>query len=358
MKTRATMRAAVAAAVLLLAAAHSGAQEERSFEGETGIDTPPPASAAAPAVASGAEAWVRAAKGRMEFSVANIFESRDIWRGIDWFVDNDPAYLLGGDFKLDLTPSDDDRRRDIWEVGLHSMVAGAYALKSGHENVDRWKVMAVLENRFLKYIDLDVGYEHYGLPPFDDRRRDFEELLIRAGFNAIPLFGEVSLPGYGEPVTAIPLGVHYGAYCAFGSTSFTPTTDEYGFHGYPNNWWWHNIEFNLLLPFPDAVGQSTAGVLRLLKLDSAIWIIDRPSVLPGLPSGMQDAEFGMALPLILDAGGWLGLDRRAWGVFGGSKIIIEPFLRYAIDAKNLDRKTGTWSDKDEIWGGVALVYAF
>jgi hypothetical protein len=294
----------------------------------------------------------------MAFSVANIYESRDIWRGIDWFGNNDPAYLIGGDFKLDLTPYEDQGKRDLWEVKLHSMVGGAYALTAGHENNDRFKVMAVLENRFFKYLDFDIGYEHYGLPPFDDHDRDFEELLLRAGFNAIPTFKPVTLPGYAKPITSIPFGVHYGAYCSFASKSFAWTSDKYGFHGYPPNWWWHNVEFNLIIPFPDMIPERTAGILQCLKLDSAIWIIDRASVLPGLPSGLQDAEFGLAMPLIVDVGRWCGLDRYLYGFFGDSKVIVEPFVRYAIDAQNLDTSTHLWNDEDEIWGGVALVYAF
>lgn len=341
------------------------AQDEDSFSGEVGEDalsgvpreTAPGAAQGAPVTATGIEGWARAAKKRMSFAVANIFESRDVWRGINWFG-IDPAYLMGGDFKLDLTPYDEQRLRDIWEVKLHSMVGGAWALKSGHEINDRFKVMAALENRFFKYLDFDIGYEHYGLPPFDDHDRDFEELLIRTGFNSIPTFRPLTLPGYAKPVTAIPFAVHYGAYSGFSSKSFAWTTDKYGFHGYPPNWWWHNVEFNLIVPFPDVIPDSTWGILQCLKLDSTIWAIDRGSVLPGLKKGLQDAEFGLALPLILDMGKAFTLERYLWGAFGESKIIVEPFVRYVMDAQNLDTQTMVWHDKDEIIGGVALVYAF
>ena len=354
--------AALAAAALFLPFV-AQAQDEASFDAETGQDAlagvpaHPEEPEAAPET-GGLEGLVRAAKKRAAFSVANIFTSRDVWRGIDWFGNNDPAYLLGGDMKFDLTPYDAQHKRDIWEVKLHTMVAGAYSLKSGHENVDRWKVMAVLENRFYRYLDLDIGYKHYGLPPFDDHDRDFEELMLRAGFNSVPTFTPLSLPGFKEPVTAIPFAVHYGAYSAYSSKRFTLTNYKFGFHGYPNSWWWHNVEFNLIVPFPDAVPEKTCGVLRCLKLDSHIWAIDRENVLPGLKDGLQDAEFGLALPLILDLGGGLGLDRCLWGVLGESKIIAEPFIRYALDAQNLDSKTGAWTSEDEIFGGVALVYAF
>ena len=97
------------------------AKDEESFSGEVGEDsmqgapgkTPPEAAQGAPVSASGIEGWVRAAKKRMSFAAANIFTSRDVWRGINWFG-IDPAYLMGGDFKLDLTPYDEQRLRDIW----------------------------------------------------------------------------------------------------------------------------------------------------------------------------------------------------------------------------------------------------
>lgn len=356
---------ALIACVTILLPALVPAQDEASFDAESGEDAlsgvpreaAPEAAQGAPAGASGIEGWVRAGKKRMSFAVANIFESRDVWRGINWFG-TDPAYLMGGDFKLDLTPYDEQRKRDIWEVKLHSMVGGAWALKGGHENNDRFKVMAVLENRFMKYLDFDIGYEHYGLPPFDDHDRDFEELLLRAGFNSIPTFRPLTLPGYAKPVTAIPFAVHYGAYSGFSSKSFAWTTDKYGFHGYPSNWWWHNVEFNLIVPFPDVIPDKTRGILQCLKLDSTIWAIDRGSVLPGLKKGLQDTEFGLALPLIIDMGKAFALERYLWGTFGESKIIVEPFVRYVMDAQNLDTTTMIWHDKDEIVGGVALVYAF
>lgn len=303
------------------------------------------------------EGWARAAKNRTSLSVANIFTSRDLWRGINWFG-HDPAYLLGGDVKIDLTPYDERERRDAWEIRLHTMAALADGLKSGNEDLDRYKVSAALENRFYRYIDLDIGYEHYGLPPFGDHDRDFEELFIRAGFNALPLMKPISVPGYEKPITEIPFAVHYGAYSGFSSKSFAPTNDRFGFHGYPNNWWWHNVEFNLAIPFPDAVPERTFGVLRCLKFDSTVWIIDRVNVLPGLKDGIQDTEFGLALPLICDLGKWCALDRCAWGFFGESKIVVEPFIRYAIDARHLDRRTKEWSGDDEFFGGVALACVF
>ncbi|MCX6357501.1 MAG: hypothetical protein NT045_06470 [Candidatus Aureabacteria bacterium] len=349
--------------VIALLCVSTHAQDEASFDAATGEDATVRAPSAASMTqgevtqATGIEGWVRAAKKRTAFSIANVFESRDVWRGINWFG-LDPAYLLGGDFKLDLTPYDEQRKRDIWEVKLHSMIGGAWALKAGHENNDRFKVMAVLENRIFKYLDFDIGYEHYGLPPFDDHDRDFEELLIRTGFNAIPTFRPVKLPGYEKEITSIPFGVHYGAYYGATSKSFTLTNDKYGFHGYPPNWWWHNVEFNLITPFPDIIPRRTYGILQCLKLDSTIWAIDRESVLPGLKSGLQDAEFGLAIPLILDFGKKLDLDRYVCGLFGESTLIVEPFVRYGLATQNLDMETRTWSSKDEIWGGVALVYAF
>lgn len=363
MRVRTAPACAAALAAALLFAPPALPQVETSFDDETGQDAaqglkPVPAAQEAPAPApAGIEGWVRAAKKRTSLSVANIFTSRDVWRGINWFG-HDPAYLLGGDVKIDLTPYDEQEKRDVWEVKLHSMVALADGLKSGNEDLDRWKVMAVLENRFYKYIDFDIGYEHYGLRPFDDHDRDFEEILIRAGFNAIPTFKPLSLPGYAKPITEIPLAVHYGAYSGFSSKSFALTNDRYGFHGYPNNWWWHNVEWNLIIPFPDVVPDKTCGVLQCLKFDSTIWMIDRENVLPGLKDGIQDTEFGLALPLICDVGKWCALDRYAWGLFGESKVIVEPFIRYAIDAQQLDQQTKEWSDDDEFFGGVALVYAF
>lgn len=366
MRMRTAPAGAAALAAALLFAPPALPQVETSFDDEVGQDAaqglkPAPAAPAAqeaPAPApAGIEGWVRAAKKRTALSVANIFTSRDVWRGINWFG-HDPAYLLGGDVKIDLTPYDEQKKRDVWEVKLHSMVALADGLKSGNEDLDRWKVMAVLENRFYKYIDFDIGYEHYGLRPFDDHDRDFEEILIRTGFNAIPTFKPLSLPGYAKPITEIPLAVHYGAYSGFSSKSFALTNDRYGFHGYPNNWWWHNVEWNLIIPFPDVVPDKTCGVLQCLKFDSTMWMIDRENVLPGLKDGIQDTEFGLALPLICDVGNWCALDRYAWGFFGESKVIVEPFIRYAIDAQQLDQQTKEWSDDDEFFGGVALVYAF
>jgi len=341
------------------------AQDEKSLSGKVGEDSlraepgggPPAPAQGAPDSTSGIEGWVRAAKKRMSFAAANIFTSRDVWRGINWFG-VDPAYLMGGDFKLDLTPYDEQRLRDIWEVKLHSMVGGAWALRRGHEINDRFKVMAVMENRFVKYLDFDIGYEHYGLPPFNNHDRHFEELLLRTGFNSIPTFRPLTLPGYAKPITAIPFAVHYGAYSAFSSKSFAWTTDRFGFHGYPPNWWWHNVEFNLIVPFPDIIPDNTWGILQCLKLDSTIWAIDRESVLPGLKSGLQDAEIGLALPLVFDMGKAFTLDRYLCGFFGESKIIVEPFVRYVMDAQNLDPETKIWHDKDEIVGGVTLVYAF
>lgn len=142
--------------------------------------------------------------------------------------------------------------------------------------------------------------------------------MLRAGFNSVPTFTPLSLPGFKEPVTAIPFAVHYGAYSAYSSKRFTLTNDKFGFHGYPNSWWWHNVEFNLIVPFPDAVPEKTCGVLRCLKLDSQIWAIDRENVLPGLKDGLQDAEFGLALPLILDLGGG-SASTGACGVSSGSR---------------------------------------
>ena len=51
-------------------------------------------------------------------------------------------------------------------------------------------------------------------------------------------------------------------------------------------------------------------------------------------------------------------DDHLWGFFGQSKLIVEPFLRYAIDAKNYHPGKRSWTDQDEIFGGVAIVYAF
>lgn len=307
---------------------------------------------------SGTEKIVRAVKNRVEFSIANVFTSRDIWRGLDWFGDNDPAYLLGGDMIIDITPYDEQSKRDIWEVKLHTMLGGAYALTGGHENIDRWKVMGALENKFFKYIDFDIGYEHYGLPAFDDHDRDFDELFMRGGFNSIPTFRPIKIPGYKEPMTAIPFGAHFGAYYASSSKRFKWTNDKYGFHGYPSDdWWWYEVAFDLFVPFPDVVPENTHGIVRGLKLDSVIWMLDSGG-LPGQPDGIQDVEFGIALPLVWDMGKDLKLNDHLWGFFGRSELIVEPFLRYAIDAQNFDTKDGRWKDQDEIFGGVAIVYAF
>ncbi len=366
MRMRTAPAGAAALAAVLLFAPPALPQAERSFDGEVGQDaaqglkpapTAPAAQEAPSPAPAGIEGLVRAAKKRTSLSVANIFTSRDLWRGINWFG-HDPAYLLGGDVKIDLTPYDERERRDAWEIRLHTMAALADGLKSGNEDLDRYKVSAALENRFYRYIDLDIGYEHYGLPPFGDHDRDFEELFIRAGFNSLPLMKPISVPGYEKPITEIPFAVHYGAYSGFSSKSFALTNDRFGFHGYPNNWWWHNVEFNLTIPFPDAVPERTFGVLRCLKFDSTVWIIDRPNVLPGLKDGIQDTEFGLALPLICDLGKWSALDRCAWGLFGESKIVVEPFIRYAIDARHLDRRTKEWSGDDEFFGGVALACVF
>jgi len=351
---------AIAAAVLISGPVR--AQDTSSFDTEEGEDVTAGIPQKAPEQrtvpqASDMEGLVRAAKKRMTFAVANLFESRDVWRGINWFG-TDPAYLLGGDFKLDLTPYDEQRLRDIWEVKLHSFVGGAWALKAGHEINDRYKVSAVMENRIMKYLDFDIGYEHYGLPPFNNHDKDFEELLLRAGINSIPTFRPLTLPGFAKPVEAIPFAVHYGAYSAFSTKKFSFTNDEFGFHGYPPNWWWHNVEFNLVVPFPDVVPDRTWGILQCLKLDSTLWMIDRPGVLPGLKKGIQDAEFGLALPLILDMGKAFTLEKYAWGFFGDSKVIVEPYVRYILDAQNIDPETKIWHDKDEIVGGVAMVYTF
>lgn len=312
-----------------------------------------------PAGSSKTEEYFRAANKRLTFSIANIFTSRDIWRGIDWFVDDDPAYLIGGEMVIDLTPYDDQAKRDIWELKLYNMIGGAYSLKSGHEIRDRWKVTTSLQNRFFKYIDLDIGYEHYGLPPFDDHDRDFDELIIRTGINAIPTFKPLSLPGFKKPVTEIPFGVHYGAYYASSSKSFSWTSDKFGFHGYPaGDWWWHEVAFDLIVPLPDVVPENTFGIVRGLKLDSVIWVIDNENALPGLPSGIQDVEFGLALPLFFDIGKKLKLERYLWGAFEQSQLTVIPNIRYAIDAQNLDMNTGRWNDEDEIFGGVVLLYSF
>jgi hypothetical protein len=332
-----------------------GGVEELDQEAEvTGV----PPEESGPAAFTGAERIFRAGKDRVQFSVANIFTSRDIWRGIDWFWDNDPAYLLGGEMIVDLTPYNEQEKRDIWELRWHNMVAGAYSLTAGHENVDRWKVMTALENRIFKYIDFDIGYEHYGLPPFDDHDRDFDELLLRAGFNSVPTFKSLSLPGYKGPITSIPFSVHYGGYYNSSSKSFSWTTDKYGFHGYPSgDWWWHQIEFGLILPFPDVIPENTHKVVRALKFDSVIWTIDREG-LPGQPSGFQDAEFGLALPLFFDFGEEFALNNHLWGTFGKAQLIVNPYARYALKAKNFDSGTGTWYNHDEVYGGVALVVAF
>jgi hypothetical protein len=329
--------------------------EEESVVPPSQVPPPPEETAGRSRV----EELFRAAKGRTNFAVINIFESRDIWRGIDWFVDNDPAYLLGGEAVFDCTPYSEQRKRDIWEVKLYNMVAGAWGLKSGHENVDRWKVCTTLQNRFFKYVDLDIGYEHYGLRPFDDHDRDFDEFIMRTGINSVPTFRPLTVPGFKEPITAIPFGVHYGAYYSSSSKNFSLTNDTYGFHGYPaKDWWWHEVAFELIVPFPDMVPERTRGILKGLKLDSVMWIIDNANALRNLPKGIQDAEFGIALPLAFGLGKELNLDNHLWGLFGRSQFSVIPFLRYAVDAQNLDRKSGTWSDKDEIWGGVVLVCAF
>jgi hypothetical protein len=338
------------------------AQDTSSFDTEEGEDVIAgiprisPGQAATPQPGA-MECFARAAKKRMTFAVANLFDSRDVFRGINWFG-TAPAYLLGGDFKLDVTPYDEQRLRDIWEAKLHTFVGGAWALKRGHEINDRYKVTEALENRFFKYLDFDIGYEHYGLPPFDNHDRDFEELLLRAGINSIPTFRPLTLPGFAKPVEAIPFSVHYGAYSAFSTKKFAFTNDEFGVHGYPNNWWWHNVEFNLIVPFPDAIPDTTWGILQCLKLDSTLWMIDQPSVLPGLKSGLQDAEFGLALPLILDMGKAFALENRLCGFFGESKIILEPYVRYVLDAQNIDPETKIWHDTDEVIGGAAIVYTF
>ena len=337
-------------------AGYSDGDDIAEADSITGPEAPSPVAAVG---SSGAEKLFRAAKKRANFAIANIFTSRDIWRGIDWFGNNDPAYLLGGEMAIDLTPYNEKSKRDIWELKWRTMVGGAWGLKSGHEIVDRWKVMTVLENRFFKYIDFDIGYEHYGLPPFDDHDRDFDELLLRAGLNSIPTFHPITLPGYKKPITAIPFGVHYGAYYASSSKNFTWTTDKYGCHGYMNDdWWWHEIAFDLIIPFPDVVPERTNGILSALKLDSAIWLIDVENGLPGLPSGLQTGEFGLSLPLVFNLGKDLNLDNYVWGAFGQSKFIVNPFFKYAIDAKNLDTATGKWNDEDEVVGGVELVYTF